>query len=123
MESQLPGSRPPTAATRLSSAGNRREKERFVWVLDATEAATEAASLARRSQVCVRVLAAPETLTPDRVAQLAECLNVVVALLPKPELTPMVCHAAHALETQQMLYMLILVDDTCAEEAGRLDEA
>ena len=65
------------------------------------------------------MLAAPEALTPDRVAQLAECLNVVVLpLLQSPELTPDVCHAARALKAKQMLYMLtVLVDDTCAEEA------
>ena len=63
------------------------------------------------------MLAAPEALTPDRVAQLAECLNVVVLpLLQSPELTPDVCHAARALKAKQMLYMLtVLVDDTCAE--------
>ena len=97
------------------------KKGSFVWVLDATEGdPSEAASLAKAFPKCaVGVLAAPEALTPDRVAQLAECLNVVVLpLLQSPELTPDVCHAARALKAKQMLYMLtVLVDDTCAEEA------
>ena len=90
-------------------------------MLDATEGdPSEAASLAKAVPKCAfGVLAAPEALTPDRVAQLAECLNVVVLpLLQSPELTPDVCHAARALKAKQMLYMLtVLVDATCAEEA------
>ena len=60
-------------------------------VLDATEGdPSEAASLAKAFPKCAfGVLAAPEALTPDRVAQLAECLNVVVLpLLQSPELPP-----------------------------------
>lgn len=69
--------------------------------------------------MCVRRAGRAGSLTPDRVAQLAGCLNVVVLpLLQSPELTPDVCHAARALKAKQMLYMLtVLVDDTCAEEA------
>lgn len=97
------------------------KKGSFVWVLDATEGdPSEAASLAKAFPKCAfGVLAAPEALTPDLVAQLAECLNVVVLpLLQSPELTPDVCLAARALKAKQMLYMLtVLVDDTCAEES------
>ena len=101
------------------------KKSSFVWVLDATESdPAEAVSLAKAFSKCAfGVLAAPESLTPDCVAKLAECLNLVVLpLLQSPELTPDACHAARALKSQKMLYMLtVLVDDACAEDAVQDD--
>ena len=47
---------------------------------------------------------------------------VVLPLLQSPELTPDACHAARALKSQKMLYMLtVLVDDACAEDAVQDD--
>ena len=101
------------------------KKNSFVWVLDATESdPAEAVSLAKAFPKCAfGVLAAPESLTPDCVAKLAECLNLaVLPLLQSPELTPDACHAARALKSQKMLYMLtVLVDDACAEDAVQDD--
>ena len=101
------------------------KKSSFVWLLDATESdPAEAVSLAKAFPNCAfGVLAAPESLTPDCVAKLAKCLNLVVLpLLQSPELTPDACHAARALKSQKMLYMLtVLVDDACAEDAVQDD--
>lgn len=97
----------------------------FVWVLDATEGnPADVVGLAKTFPKCAfGVLAAPESLTPDCVAKLAECLNVaVLPLLQSPELTPDACRAARALKNQQMLYMLtVLLDDDCADEALQED--
>lgn len=108
----------PALAERVVAA---EKKGSFVWVLDATKGnPADVVSLAKAFPKCAfGVLAAPEALTPDCIAKLAECLNLVVLpLMQSPDLTTDACRAARALKSQKMMYMLtVLVDDDCAEEA------
>ena len=97
----------------------------YVWLLDAlgTDPAQVVPLAKANPQSAFGLLAESATLTEECVDALAACRNLVVMpLLQSPELTPDACHAARALKSQKMLYMLtVLVDDTCAEDAVQDD--
>lgn len=98
-----------------------KQKDRFVWILDAAGGDPAAAvPLARANQHCAfGILADPASLTEETVGALASCSNVVVMpLLQSPELTGELCSALHSMRRRKMLYIVtVLVDDACAEVA------
>lgn len=102
-----------------------KQKDRFVWILDAAGGGPAAAvPLARANPQCAfGILADPASLTEEVVGELAVCSNVVVMpLLQGPELTSELCSALHAMRRRKMLYMVtVLVDDAAAEVALSTD--